>query len=135
MYGILVAVHVTSAALVVGSLFLQSLIVVMALRLPDAAHREGVRVMQQRVHLFIYYPILAVTLITGLWQAWLTGAFGAGLWLHWKLLLVVLLIGLGLLTGRELRAERIVKPMAMLVHIGIFLLSILIIYLASVKPF
>jgi uncharacterized membrane protein len=131
----LLALHVTATALVVGALFLQSLMVVMALRLKVPEHREGVRIVQQRVHLFIYYPILAVALLTGAALVWAGGGFGEGRWLYWKLVLVVLLIGLGLLTGGELRAARVVKGPAMAVHIAIFLLSGWIIYLAAIKPF
>ena len=127
----LLALHVTATALVIGTLFLQSLMVVMALRLPFAEYRAGVRELQRRVHLFIYYPILAVALLTGAGLAWGTGAFGAGSWLYWKLVLVVLLIGGGLLTGGELRRERVAKGPAMAVHIVIFLLSLWIVYLAT----
>jgi len=129
----LLALHVTATALVIGALFLQSLMVVMALRLPDPEQRAGVRILQGRVHLFIYYPILAVAVLSGAALAWLTGAFGAGSWLYWKLVLVVLLIGAGLLTGGELRRERVAKGPAMAVHIVIFLLSLWIVYLAVTR--
>ena len=133
MHGYLVALHVTAAALVIGALFLQSLAVVMALRLKSEAHREGNRTIQRRIHLFIYYPILLVALGSGLWLALRTGAFEQGRWLHWKLAGVVLLIGLGLLTGRAITAKRVFKPVAMLVHIGIFLVSVWIVYLAATR--
>ncbi len=135
MHGLLLAIHVTSAALVVGSLFLQSLVVVMALRLAEPAQREGVRLIQRRVHLFIYYPILLVALLTGLWLALDGDWFGAGRWLHWKLVFVVVLIGLGLLTGQGIRRERVVKPVAMIVHVLVFLVSLCIVYLAVLKPY
>ena len=131
----LLALHVTATSLVVGTLFLQSLSVVMAMRLQTPEQREGVRILQRRLHLFIYYPILAVALLSGLWMALLTGAFAGDRWLHWKLVGVVLLIGLGLLTGRELRRERVAKGPALAVHVVIFLLSLWIIYLAVAKPF
>lgn len=135
MYHYLLALHVTAVALVIGALFLNSLVVVMALRLKIPQHAEGVRIMQQRVHLFIYYPILVVAVGSGFWLAALGGVFGEGRWLHWKLVLVVLLAGLGLLTGHELRARRVRKGPAMAVHIVIFLLSGWIVYLATAKPF
>lgn len=132
---LLVTVHVTAAAIVIGVLFMQSLAVVMALRLPAEAQREGVRTLQRRVHAFVYYPILGVTLLAGLWVAMLEGAFTQGKWLHWKLLLVLVLIGLGFLTGGTLRNETPGKPRAMAVHVLIFLVSLLIVYLAVFKPF
>jgi uncharacterized membrane protein len=135
MQAFLVTLHVLAAAIVVGVLFLQSLAVVMALRLPGEAQRQGVRILQGRMHAFIYYPLLAVTLLTGLWNALAEDAFATGRWLHWKLLLVVLLIGLGLLTGSGIRAGRPVRPLAMAVHIAIFLVAGGIVFLAVRKPF
>lgn len=135
MHAFMVTLHVTAAAIVVGVLFLQSLAVVMALRLPTEAQREGVRALQTRVHAFIYYPILGVVLLSGLWNAVAEGAFSQGRWLHWKLLAVVVLIGLGLLTGRGIRSEHPVRPVQMAVHIGVFFVSAAIIYLAVLKPF
>ncbi len=132
----LVALHVTFAAIVVGTLFLQSLAVVMALRLEADVHREGVRILQGRLHRLIYYPILAVTLLTGIWIAVSQEAFSSGeRWLHWKLVAVLLLIGLGLATGGNIRRERVVKPAAMAVHVLIFHVSLSILYLALHKPF
>ncbi len=134
MYEYLLTLHVTAMALVLGSLFLQSLAVVMALRLKAPEHREGVRELQRRIHAFIYYPILGVALLSGLWLAVDGDAFNQGKWLHWKLVLVVLVIGLGLLVGWELRAKRILKPLAMAIHILIFLLALGVVYLATVRP-
>ena len=133
MSSFVIALHVTAVSLVVGTLFLQSLMVVMALRLKADAQREGVRILQQRIHWFIYYPILLVALGTGMGLARATGAFQLA-WLQWKLVGVVLLIGLGLLTGWEIRAKRVVKPLAMAVHIVIFLVSLWVVYLAAVRP-
>lgn len=133
MLAYLIALHVTAAALVIGSLFVQSLAVVMALRLKTAEHREGNRILQRRIHLFVYYPILAVTLGSGLWLALRTNAFAQGTWLHWKLVAVVVLIGLGLLTGRGISARRVFKPAAMLVHIGVFLVSVWIVWLVVTR--
>lgn len=135
MDAILVTLHATAAAIVVGVLFLQSLAVVMALRLPNETQRQGVRILQGRVHAFIYYPILAVTVLTGLWLAVAESAFDEGRWLHWKLVFVVLLVGLGLLTGRHIRAERPGRPLAMVVHILIFVVSYCILYLAVLRPY
>jgi uncharacterized membrane protein len=131
----LLALHVTSVSLVVGTLFLQSLAVVMALRLKTEEQREGHRILQRRIHLFIYYPILLVALASGLGLAIAGDAFAEGKWLHWKLVGVVLLIGLGLLTGSGIRARQPIKPLAMMVHICIFLVSFWIVYLATARPF
>ena len=135
MYKIFLALHVISVALVVGTLFLQSLAVVMALRLKTEAQQEGNRLLQRRIHLAVYYPILAVALVTGIGLAAASGAFSHGTWLHWKLVGVVLLIGLGFLTGWELRTPRPFKPVAMAVHIAVFLVSFYVIYLATAQPF
>jgi uncharacterized membrane protein len=131
----LVALHVTAVCLVVGVLFVQSLAVVMAMRLKTDAQREGQRILQQRFHWFIYYPILAVALGTGFWLASAMDAFAQGKWLAWKLVGVMMLIGLGFLTGWEIRTGRVPKPVAMLVHIAIFLVSLWIVYLATARPF
>ena len=84
MYNFFVALHVTAISLVVGTLFLQSLTIVMALRLKSDAQREGQQILQQRIHWFIYYPILAVALATGLGLALASDAFHQGRWLHWN---------------------------------------------------
>ena len=101
MEAFLVTVHVTAGAIVVGVLFVQSLAVVMAMRLPGEAQREGVRTLQGRIHAFIYYPILAVAVAVGFWLAFAGDVFAQGRWLHWKLVFVVLLVGLGQDIGRQ----------------------------------
>ncbi|HUJ76510.1 MAG TPA: hypothetical protein VL359_16735 [bacterium] len=131
----ILALHGAAIALVVGILFVQSLAVVMALRLQVPEQREGVRILQGRVHVFVYYPILAVALASGLWLALRTDAFSQGQWLRWKLVLVVVLIGLGFLTGWAIRAQRVLRPLALLIHILIFIVAMIIIYLATTKPF
>jgi protoporphyrinogen IX oxidase len=130
-----VTLHVLCAAIVIGVLFVQSLAVVMAQRLPAGAQRQGVRTLQGRVQRFVYYPILLVTLLTGLGNALAEDAFAQGRWLHWKLLAVVLLIGLGLATGAGIRAQRPLRPLALGVHIASFLVAGWIVYLAVLKPF
>jgi uncharacterized membrane protein len=135
MYDYLLTIHVTAMAIVVGTLFLQSLAVVMAQRLTGAGHQDGVRELQRRIHWFIYYPILAVTLATGLWLALDGDVFSQGKWLHWKLVLVIMLIGLGFLVGRELRGRGVIKPLAMSIHVAIFLAAAAILYLALIRPF
>lgn len=134
MFNALLALHVTAVSLVVGTLFLQSLSVVMALRLQSDVQREGQRIVQQRIHWFVYYPILLVALATGLGLALSSGAFHQGHWLQWKLVGVVLLVGLGFLTGWEIGAKRVLKPIAMTVHVAVFLVSLWVMYLAAVRP-
>ena len=134
MFNVVLALHVTAVCLVVGTLFVQSLTVVMALRLKSETERAGQRFVQQRIHWFVYYPILLVALATGLGLALSSGAFQQGHWLQWKLVGVVLLVGLGFLTGWEIAAKRVFKPIALLVHVGIFLVSLGVIYLAAVRP-
>ena len=133
MYPYVLSLHITSAALVMGSLFMQSLMVVMVLRLKNPEHVAGTRIIQRRLHWFIYYPILGVALLSGLWVAWATDVLTQK-WLHWKLVLVVLLIGLGFLTGHALRKQTVPKPLAMVVHIAIFLVALCLVYLAALKP-
>ena len=134
MTGLLMTLHVLFAAITIGVLFVESLGMVMALRLAEEDHREGARRLHQRMHRAIYYPALLLTLATGFPLAWLQGVLSAG-WLAWKLVLVVLLIGLGLMAGQALRGRVTAKPAALAVHIGIFLLSAGIIALAALKPF
>ena len=135
MNAILLTLHVTVAAIVVGVLFLQSLAVVMALRLKSEVQREGVRILHGRLHRFIYYPMLAVAVLSGFWYAFATDAFAQGRWLHWKLVFVVLLAGLGLLTGQGVRSRRPLRPLAIGVHVLIFGVSACIFYLAVLKPY
>ncbi len=135
MYEFLITLHATAAAIVVGALFVQSMAVVMAQRLNGDAQREGVRMLERRMHLFIYYPILAVTLLTGLILAITGGAFADGRWLHWKLLFVIVLVGLGFLTGRNVTAEQPLRAFAMAVHVLIFIVSGCILYLAVLQPY
>ena len=124
------ALHLLSAALVLGSLFMISLAVVMNLRLPAPLQREGVRILLRRVYLFIYYPILGVALLSGLALALFNDAF-ASAWLPRKVLAVVILVGLGGWSADLLRRERIAKPLAMMLHVGIFLVGFGIVLLAS----
>lgn len=134
MIEFILPIHITAASLVIGSLFIQSLMVVMAMRLKSPAQIAGTRIIQRRIHLFIYYPILLVALGSGLWTGILSGALAAK-WLHWKLVLVVVLIGLGFLIGRELRLESVSKRHAMMVHVVIFLVSLWLVYLTALKPY
>ena len=121
--------------LVVGTLFLQSLTVVFRLRLKSAEEREGLKKTQARIHKFIYYPILGVTLLTGIYLAISTGVFQEASWIKVKMVLLVVLITLGFLNGRQIPRDALPKKYAMMVHIGIFIIASAMIYLATIKPF
>ena len=121
--------------LVIGTLFLQSLTVVFRLRLKSAEESMGLEKTQTRIHKFIYYPILGVTLISGVVLAIKTGAFSEGKWIHVKLVLLIVLIALGIQNGRQIKEAVLPKKYAMMVHIAIFIVGAYMIYLATIKPF
>ena len=135
LYHTMVAVHVTTVCLVVGTLFVQSLAVVFRFRMTEDAQIAGAQWIQHRIYKFIYYPILGIAVATGLYLATITGAFSNGLWLHYKLVGLLLLIVFGFLNGMQILKRDLPKPMAMFVHIGIFCTSVFMIYMASAKPF
>ena len=136
MLNFFLALHMISMCLVIGTLFLQSLTVVFRLRLKSVDEVAGIRKVQVRVHKFIYYPILGVTLLSGIYLAMETGVFSKNQgWIQWKLLLLLVLIGLGILDGRQIQSDLLPKKYAMMVHIAIFIISTLMIYLATIKPF
>jgi len=138
-----------SMCLVVGTLFLQSLSVVLGLRLKSAEEREGLRKTQKRIHKFIYYPILFVTVASGIYLASTTYQFNtviydglntsktvnAQKWLYSKLGLLLVLVALGFQNGRQIKQDHLPKKYAMMVHIAIFIIAGFMIYLATVKPF
>ena len=124
-----------SMCLVIGTLFLQSLTVVFRLRLKSTEEATGLEKTQSRIHKFIYYPILGVTLISGIVLAVKTGAFTEGKWLHFKLALLVILIVLGVQNGKQIKEAALPKKYAMMVHIAIFIVGAWMIYLATIKPF
>ena len=121
--------------LVVGTLFLQSLTVVFRLRLKKQEEIDGAKNIQIRIHKFIYYPILAVTIISGMVLAYNTNVFATANWIFVKLGLLVILIILGILNGKQIQADVLSKKYAMMVHIPIFLIGAGMIYLATIKPF
>ena len=124
-----------SMCLVIGTLFLQSLTVVFRLRLKSAEEAMGLEKTQTRIHKFIYYPILGVTLISGVVLAIKTGAFSEGKWIHVKLVLLMVLIALGVQNGRQIKEAVLPKKYVMMVHIAIFIVGAYMIYLATIKPF
>jgi uncharacterized membrane protein len=123
--------------LVVGTLFLQSLIVVFRLRLKKQEEIAGVKNIQKRIHKFIYYPILGVTIISGVMLANSTGVFSQDQnnWISLKLGLLIVLIIFGILNGKQIQTDVLPKKYAMMVHIPIFLIGAGMIYLATIKPF
>ena len=135
MHNYIMALHVTAVCLTIGTLFVQSLAVIFRLRLEHPQQIEGAQWIQYRIYKFIYYPILIITIISGLYLAVQTHAFSSGKWLHWKLVLLMILIGFGFLNGRQINNNDLPKPLAMFVHIGIFCTAALMIYFASIKPF
>ncbi len=135
MKNFFLTLHMVSMCLVVGTLFLQSLTVVFRLRLKSAEEREGLRKTQRRIHKFIYYPILFVTVVSGLYLAIKTGVFDEAQWIYPKLGLLVVLVALGFQNGRQIKQDHLPKKYAMMVHIAIFIIAGGMIYLATVKPF
>jgi len=135
MKNFFLTLHMISMCLVIGTLFLQSLTVVFRLRLKSTEEATGLEKTQSRIHKFIYYPILGVTLISGIVLAVQTGAFTEGKWLHLKLALLVILIVLGVQNGKQIKEAVLPKKYAMMVHIAIFIVGAWMIYLATIKPF
>ena len=135
MKNFFLTLHMLSMCLVVGTLFLQSLSVVLGLRLKSAEEREGLRKTQKRINKFIYYPILFVTVASGLYLAIKTGVFDEGRWIYTKLGLLLVLVALGFQNGRQIKQDHLPKKYAMMVHIAIFIIAGGMIYLATVKPF
>ena len=135
MKNFFLTLHMVSMCLVVGTLFLQSLTVVFRLRLKSEQEREGLRKTQKRIHKFIYYPILFVTVASGLYLAIKTGVFDESRWIYPKLGLLLILAALGFQNGRQIAQDQLPKKYAMMVHIAIFIIAGFMIYLATVKPF
>ncbi len=127
--------HMISMCLVVGTLFLQSLTVVFRLRLKKQEEVEGAKNIQKRIHKFIYYPILGVTIISGMVLAMKTHVFSESNWIFPKLGLLLILIILGVLNGKQIQTDVLPKKYAMMVHIAIFLIAAGMVYLATIKPF
>ena len=137
MENFFLTLHILSMCLVVGTLFLQSLIVVFRLRLKKQEEIAGVKNIQKRIHKFIYYPILGVTIISGVILASNTGVFSQdqNSWISLKLGLLIGLIIFGILNGKQIQTDVLPKKFAMMVHIPIFLIGAGMIYLATIKPF
>ncbi len=135
MRNFFLTLHMISVCLVVGTLFLQSLTVVFRLRLKSDEQVAGIRNVQNRIHKFIYYPILGVALISGLILAIKTNVFSEAHWIYAKLVLLLILVILGVMNGKQIKKDLLPKKYAMMVHIAIFLIGSWMIYLATIKPF
>ena len=135
MKNFFLTLHSISMCLVVGTLFLQSLTVVFRLRLKKQEEIDGAKNIQKKIHKFIYYPILAVTIISGMVLAVKTNVFEEANWIFLKLGLLLILIILGILNGKQIQTDVLPKKYAMMVHIAIFLIGAGMIYLATIKPF
>lgn len=136
MTSFFLTLHMVSMCLVIGTMFLQSLSVVFRLRLKSPEEIAGVRKVQNRIHKFIYYPILFVTVASGFTLAVRTDLLGKDeQWIYLKILLLLLLVTLGVLNGKQIKSDFLPKKYAMMVHIGIFIIGGWIIYLATIKPF
>ncbi len=135
MKNFFLTLHMISMCLVIGTLFLQSLTVVFRLRLKEAAEIQGLKKTQARIHKFIYYPILGVTLLSGIYLATVTGVFQKMDWIKVKMILLIVLIALGVQNGRQIARDSLPKKYAMMVHIAIFIVGAVMIYLATIQPF
>ena len=135
MKNFFLTLHMISVCLVIGTLFLQSLTVVFRLRLKTAEQVDGIRNVQNRIYKFIYYPILGVALITGLVLAVKTNVFVESHWIYPKLILLLILVTLGVMNGKQIKKDLLPKKYAMMVHIAIFIIGSGMIYLATIKPF
>ena len=137
MYIFALTLHVIAVMLVIGTLFVQSLSVVFRIRLSNQVQIEGIQFVQRLVHRLIYYPVLAVAVASGAYLAVIQERIsspGNG-WLHTKITLLLILIILGFVNRRQIMNIDLRKPQALLVHIGIFFVSVAMIFLAMVKPF
>ena len=137
MKNFILTLHIISMCLVVGTLFLQSLIVVFRLRIKKQEEVAGIKNVQKRIHKFIYYPILGVTIISGVVLTNIIDIFSQDQnnWISIKLGLLIVLIVFGILNGKQIQADILPKKYAMMVHIPIFLIGAGMIYLATIKPF
>ena len=135
MKNFFLTLHMISMCLVIGTLFLQSLTVVFRLKLKNETEVLGLQKTQARVHKCIYYQILGVTLLSGIYLAISTGAFAEANWIKVKMVLLILLIGLGVMNGKQISQDVLPKKYAMMVHIPIFIVGAGMIYLATIKPF
>ena len=137
MYIFALTLRVIAVMLVIGTLFVQSLLVVFRLRLSNQVQIEGIQFVQRCVHRLIYYPVLAVAVASGAYLAVIQERISSpgNSWLHTKITLLLILIILGFVNRRQIMNIDLRKPQALSVHIGIFFVSAAMIILAQAKPF
>lgn len=140
LYLWLKALHVVAViSWMAGMLYLPRLFVYHAGVPAGSPQSETFKVMERRLLKAIINPAMAVSVIVGLWLAWDGGWFPSG-WLHGKILLVVLMLGVhGMLAGgvrrfaedrntHSTRYFRVLNEVPTVLLIGIVILVV-------VKPF
>jgi len=122
-----------------GMLYLPRLFVYHAGVQPKSEASELFKTMERRLLRFIMTPALLVVVASGLWLAWREGFFAAP-WLHAKLALVLLLLGLHGFLARQTRAfaqdrnTRSPRFLRLINEVPAVLMT-LIVVLVVIKPF
>lgn len=140
LYLWLKALHVIAViSWMAGMLYLPRLFVYHADVPVGSPQSETFKVMERRLLKAIINPAMTISLVLGLWLAWDGMWFRSG-WLHGKILLVVLMVGVhGMLAGgvrrfaedrntRNARYFRVLNEVPTVLLIGIVILVV-------VKPF
>ena len=140
LYDWIKAIHIISmVAWMAGMLYLPRLFVYHCDAAPGSVQSETFKVMERRLLKGIINPAMIATWLFGLWLIWLGGWMWA-IWLHLKLVLVIVMSGIhGMLARyvRDFAADRnrysqrfyrIINEVPTLLLIGIVLLVVL-------KPF
>ncbi len=135
MVSFLLVLHILSVTFVIGSLFTQSLVLVLRHKLESEEHMGAVQKIQRKVHLLLFPPSLVVAIISGLTLAVKTGAFTTGKWLHWKLIFVFIFIVFSIIAGGQMKKNQVAPFFKILIPVGVLVLATVIIYLARIKPF
>ena len=140
MYQWLLAFHIIAViAWMAGMLYLPRLFVYHCAADPGSMQSETFKVMERRLLKAIINPAMIVTWVLGLWLAY-QGSWFAAHWLHLKLALVLVMMGVhGILSKyvREFAADKRRKSAKFfrILNEVPTILMILIVILAAVKPF
>ncbi len=140
LYPWLKALHIISViAWMSGLLYLPRLFVYHAAAPVGSGEDATFKVMEGRLYRIIMRPAMVATLVFGVLLVLVIGMAGQG-WLHVKLVLVVLLLGLHHMMGRWLRdfavgVNRHSQRFYRIVNEVPTLMMIVIVILAVVKPF
>lgn len=138
----LVTVHLLGMVLWLGGLLQLSRVLVLHAK-EDASVRPRLSYLEGRLDAGGAIPGAVLTIATGIAQILVmpSGTFATSRWLHWKLLLVIAIVGLHLvltLRHRRLARERADRPVGKgffaAAHGVIGLLLIGIVYLAVARP-